>query len=258
MKISVIGSGNMGGAFIRFLSKEHTVTVCDRGGGRGEALAKEVGAAYVKDVKEAVEGADIVILAVKPKDYEGLILALSPVLASISCVISLLVGVGIASLKKAFSKAIVIRLMPNTAIAVNQGILGFSGENISSLQRTHIESIFSPLGLILWIEESKMEAFAALAASSPAFIFVLMESMIDSGLHIGFSSSESKEIILKVLEGCVELLRKTNLSAQDLKWQICSPGGSTIVGLKALEESSLRSGFWNAIQATYLKSLSMG
>ncbi len=258
MKISVIGSGNMGSAFIQYLSKEHSVIVCDRGSGRGEILAKEVGASYLQDVKKAVEGVSLVLLAIKPKDFEGLSLLLAPILTSDQIVISLLVGVTIARLQKAFPKVRAIRLMPNTAISVKQGLLGFSSESLSSAERALIESIFSSLGFILWIAESKMEAFAALAASSPAFIFVLLESMIDSGLHIGFSVKESKEIVVKVLEGCVALLRETTLSPQELKWQISSPGGTTIAGLKALEESTFRSGIWNAIEATYQKSLFVG
>ena len=82
--------------------------------------------------------------------------------------------------------------------------------------------------------------------------------MIDSGLHLGFSVKESKEIVLKVLEGCVALLRETDLSPQELKWQISSPGGTTIAGLKALEESGFRDGIWDAVEATYQKSISKG
>lgn len=254
MKIAVIGSGNMGGAFIRYLSKDHEVVVSDRGSGRGEALAKEVHALYVRDVKKAVKGADIVILAVKPKDLENVTSMLSSVLVSTQLFISLLVGTSIASLKKIFPEVSVIRLMPNTAINVNQGILGFSAEDILPEQKNLLEVIFSPLGLVLWIIESKMEAFASLAASSPAFIFVLLESMIDSGVHMGFSVQEAKKIVLKVLEGCVALLQKTDLSPQELKWQISSPGGTTIEGLKALEESTFRIGIWQAIEAAYQKS----
>ncbi len=254
MKITVIGSGNMGGAFIRFLSKGHEVVVCDRGSGRGEALAKEVGAVYMLDVKEAVKSADIVILAIKPKDLEDLTPVLSSVLVSTQLLISLLVGISITNLKKIFPKVSVIRLMPNTAISVSQGILGFSAEDLLPPQKILLESVFSSLGLVLWILESKMEAFASLAASSPAFIFVLLESMIDSGVSIGFSVPEAKKIVLKVLEGCVALLRETDLSAQELKWQISSPGGTTIAGLKALEESTFRMGIWHAIEASYQKS----
>ncbi|MBS0627664.1 MAG: hypothetical protein JSS09_05580, partial [Verrucomicrobia bacterium] len=171
--------------------------------------------------------------------------------------ISLLVGTKVTDLKRIFPEPRITRLMPNTAISVQQGLLGFYSEDISLEEKKLIGSIFSSLGLCLWIEENQMEAFAALAASSPAFIFVLIESMIDSGLHMGFSLKESKEIVVKVLEGCSALFKETNTSLGDLKWQITSPGGTTIAGLKALEESSFRSGIWNALDVTYQKSLSM-
>lgn len=254
MKITVIGSGNMGNAFIKSLSKEHLIVICDRGSGRGEILAKKFQVTYIKDSKQAIKEADVVILAVKPKDITSLS---ELVFTKDQYVVSLLVGVSIATLKKTFPGPCVIRLMPNTAVSVKMGVLGFSSEDISLDGKKLVESVFSSLGLSLWILESKMEAFAALAGSSPAFIFVLLESMIDSGLHMGFSVEESKKIVLKVLEGCCMLFKETNTSLGDLKWQITSPGGTTIAGLKALEASSFRSGIWNAIETTYQKSLSM-
>jgi pyrroline-5-carboxylate reductase len=228
--------------------------ISDRGSGKGEILAKKFQATYIKNSNQAIEGADMVILAVKPGDL--------PSLSSLPFtegqhLISLLVGTRISTLKKTFPHARITRLMPNTAIAVKQGVLAFYSEDISLEEKKLIESVFSSLGLTLWIKENQMEAFAALAGSSPAFIFVLLESMIDSGLHMGFSVEESKKIVLKVLEGCSALVKETNTSLGDLKWQITSPGGTTIAGLKALEESSFRSGIWNALEATYQKSLSM-
>lgn len=253
MRICVIGSGNMGGAFIRLLSKQHEVVICDQGSGRGEALAKELGKTYIKDSKEAIEGAEVVILAVKPKDFPSLS---SLVFKASQTVVSLLSGITIATIKKAFTNAKVVRLMPNTALLAGEGILGFSADDLSFELKNLMDSLFFSLGLMLWIKESQMEAFAALAASSPAFVFVLIESMIDSGIHMGFSVKESKEIVLKVLEGCVALLRGGDESLNELKWQITSPGGTTIAGLKALEESGFRADIWNAIEATYQKSLS--
>jgi len=254
MKICVIGSGNMGGAFTRLLSKQHEVVVCDQGSGRGEALAKELKITYKKEIQEAIEEAEVIILAVKPKDLCSL-----PSLSfkSDQVIVSLLSGITIAALKNAFLIEKVVRLMPNTALVVGQGVLGFSVDDLAIEMKNLMESLFSSFGLILWIQETQIEAFAALAASSPAFIFVLLESMIDSGIQMGFGVKESKEIVLKVLEGCVALLREEEKSLNDLKWQISSPGGTTIEGLKVLEERGFRAGIWNAIEATYEKSFSM-
>ena len=103
-----------------------------------------------------------------------------------------------------------------------------------------------------------MDAFASLAASSPAFIIVLIEAMIEAGIHSGLSSTESKQIVLQVLEGTAGLLKKTDKEPEELKWQICSPGGTTIEGIKALEENSFRIAIWKAIEASHKKGEKMG
>ncbi len=254
MKIAVIGSGNMGSLFIRSFAKEHSVTVCDRGsGGRGKALALELGALYTNDIKKSVEGSDLILLAVKPKDFSEIALSLKGTLAHQPYIVSLLSNVTTAILRQAFPEACVFRLMPNTACLVRKGILGFCEDGVSLEQKKLMTSVFSSLGHLIWIPEKKMAAFATLAASSPAFIFVLTESMIDAGVQMGFSMKEAKEIVAGVLEGCSALLH-TGLSPQELKWQITSPQGTTVQGLKALEDSSFRRGIWSALEATYQKS----
>ena len=257
MKITVIGSGNMGSALIRHLAKKHEVIICNRGEERGRLLAKETGSSFMQDPCQAVEGAKWVLLAVKPKDLSELADVLSGSLTSSHHLLSILAGTKISSLKNFFPDSPVVRLMPNLAITIGKGIIGFSAEDLSQEVKKEAEEFFVGLGQLIWIPESKMEAFSSLAASSPAFVLTFMEAMIEAGIHSGFSVAQSRDVVIDVLEGTAAMLKASGKSPQELKWQITSPGGTTIAGLKALEATSFRAGIWNAIEATYEKALQM-
>ena len=255
MKITVIGSGNMGSALIRHLAKKHEVIICNRGEEKGRRLAKETGALFIQNPLEAIEGAKWIVLAVKPKDLPDLARTLSGSINSSHHLISILAGTKISSLKSFFPDTPLVRLMPNLAITVGKGIIGLSEEDLAQDLKKEVMDLFVDLGLLLWIPESKMEAFSSLAASSPAFVLVFMEAMIDAGIYAGFGSSEAKDIVINVLEGTAAMLKGSDKTPEELKWQITSPGGTTIAGLKALEASSFRAGLWNAIEATHEKAL---
>ncbi len=259
MKIAIIGCGNMGSALARHLSlaKGVSLILCDRGKEKGPALAKELGAQLVESPGEAIKQADWVILAIKPKDLAHL----APQLAFTKeqTLFSVLSGATIATLKNLFAKPSIIRMMPNTAVSIGKGIIGFAeGEGIEEQNKQEIEKMFSSLGLLYWIPESKMDAFAALAASSPAFGFVIMEAMMDSGVSLGFSASQSREIVISVFEGCVALLKASpHKHPAELKLQITSPGGTTIEGIAALEAGGIRKSMFDAMVATHQKGIRM-
>lgn len=257
MKIAIIGCGNMGSALAGHLSKGASLILCDRGKERGLSLAKDLGAQFVELPGDAIKQADWVILAIKPKDLAHLTPQL--VFTKEQTVFSVLSGATLATLKKLFGKATIIRMMPNTAVSIGKGIIGFAeGEGLEEKKKQEIEKMFSSLGLVYWIPESKMDAFAALAASSPAFGFVIMEAMMDAGVSLGFSVSQSREIVISVFEGCASLLKASpNKHPAELKLQITSPGGTTIEGIYALEAGGIRKSMFDAMNAAYRKGIKM-
>ena len=259
MKIAIIGCGNMGSALARHLSlaKGASLIVCDRGKEKGAALAKEIGAQFIEHPSDAIKQADWVILAIKPKDLAHLAPQLE--LTEKQTLFSVLSGATLATLEKLFNKPSIIRMMPNTAVSIGKGIIGFAeGEGISEQQKQEIEKMFSSLGVLYWIPENKMDAFAALAASSPAFGFLIMEAMMDAGVSLGFSAQQSKEIVISMFEGCVGLLKASpHKHPADLKLQITSPGGTTIEGIYALEAGGVRKAIFDAMTATHQKGIKM-
>lgn len=255
MNIALIGCGTMGAALARHLAKHSVLSLCDRNPEKGKKLAKEIGALWVDTAHEAVLGADFVILAVKPKDF--LALAEKLPIKQTQTVFSVLSGTTLAALKKAFPLAAArIRMMPNLALTVGKGIIGFSEEgNLESERKKEIDALFSSLGLLLWIPENKMEAFASFAASSPAFGFVVLEAMMEGGIHLGFTVAESRKIVLEVFEGCVALLKATHHHPAELKNMISSPGGTTIAGLRELEAAGIRMALMNALDASWKRGI---
>ena len=257
MKIAIIGCGNMGSALARHLSKGASLILCDRGKEKGSALAKEIGAQFVEHPVDAIKQADWVILAIKPKDLAHLAPQLE--LTEKQTLFSILSGATIATLKKLFGKPSIIRMMPNTAVSIGKGIIGFAEEGkTSENKKQEIEKMFSSLGVLYWIPENKMDAFAALAASSPAFGFLIIEAMMNAGVSLGFSAQQSKEIVMAMFEGCIALLRASpHKHPAELKLQITSPGGTTIEGIYALEAGGIRKAIFDAMTATHQKGIRM-
>lgn len=246
MKIAIIGCGVMGSAFARqFSEKKQEVFLCDHAVAKGEALAEELGAKFFTSPKEAVEGADLVLLAVKPKDLQKM----SGLEGKI--VLSILAGTSIERLKEQFPKAIVVRAMPNLALTCGEAVIALVGE---SKVRQQIDDLLEGMGLIFWTQEEKIDAITAVAGSGPAFVIAMIEAMTESGVEIGLSSAESLELVLQTMIGAVALLKAGKSHPAEVRWKIAAPGGTTIAGLAAFEESGVRAGIRKTILATFQRA----
>lgn len=258
MKIAVIGCGVMGSAFARHLAKKNSVILCDRNKERGESFASEISGIYCENLSDAVSAADVVILAVKPKDLATVAGKIALALTDKKILVSILAGTPIAVLKHYFPLASVVRTMPNMGLVCGEGVMGFAEEGgLSAETREIVDSLFDGIGLKIWMNEHKIEAITALSGSGIGFVLVFIEAMIDGGVHLGFSSGESREIVLKTIEGAVALMKGSGKHPAELKLQISSPGGTTIAGLKMMEESGVRAGIIKTLAASHEKALNM-
>lgn len=258
MKIAVIGCGVMGSAFAKHFAKKHTVILCDRDKQRTEALCRVIGGSYQEKPEVAVRDAEIVLLAVKPKDLKAVAQAMALAFTKEKILISILAGTSVATLKRYFSSAIVVRTMPNLGLTCGEGVIGLVDDGgLTSETRKSIDSLMEGLGLTLWMSESKVEAITALSGSGIGFNFVILEAMIDGGVHLGFTPKESREIVLKTMEGAIALLRESGKHPAELKLQVSSPGGTTIAGLNVMEETGVRSGILKTLAACHEKALNM-
>jgi pyrroline-5-carboxylate reductase len=258
MKIAILGSGVMGRAFAKHFAKQNSVTLCDRNQEQTRDFASQIGATYQENIPKAVKEADVILLAVKPKDLTELAKEIAPSFAEHQIVMSILAGVSLALLQSHFPKPSIVRSMPNLAILCGQGVMGLAGNRERSVEvRKTIDSLLDGMGLNVWMEEEKLEALTAISGSGIGFVLVMMEAMIDGGVHLGFSAQDAREFVLKTMEGAVALMRESGKHPAELKLQISSPGGTTIAGLKVMEEQGVRSGIMRTMIASYERALNM-
>jgi pyrroline-5-carboxylate reductase len=256
MRITIVGCGVMGSTFARHLSLHHTLTLYDRHVEKREALALEVGGRGGSDLVLALNGAELILLAIKPKDLQPLSQEMKGASLKGKVVISVLTGATLALLKSLFPDAEIARAMPNLGIAYGQGVTGIVQDpQLGAEARKRVESVLDGMGLTLWLAESRIDALIALSGSGIAFVLVMIESMIDGGIFLGFSSKEAREIVLETMRGAIALLEQSGAHPDELKQRISSPGGTTVAGLKAMEEAGVRAGILLTLNACYERAV---
>jgi pyrroline-5-carboxylate reductase len=238
----------MGSALARHLASRCELILCDKNLDKAKTLAQELHCRALA-LAEAIGQAKVIILAIKPKDLHTF--AKSVQLSKDHLLISILGATPLQTLQDLFPKAEVVRALPNLPIQCGKGVVGFAAEN--EKHRPFVETLFQEIGTLFWLSEGQLEALSALAGSGPAFVLLLIEAMMDSGVFLGFKPKVALELALQVIEGTAALLRATSMHPAELKLQVASPGGTTIAGLKVLEESGIRGELMNAFIATYLK-----
>jgi len=252
MKITIFGCGNIGKALAERLSPHHTLFLYDRNHDKAEQIERNGFGHAVKKPKEALQQSDIVILAVKAQSFGDDTAVINGADHAKQMLLSLLPGIPISRLKKQFPNNIIVRMMPNLALAYGEGLIGLCAEeDVSKEERETCTSLCKPLGKTYWLPEAKIDAFTSLAGSGPAFAFAMIESMIDAGITMGFNSKDSTELVVQMLRGSLMMIEKSGKHPGELKWQVASPAGTTISGLNKFEEEAMRSGIIKTFIAAY-------
>jgi pyrroline-5-carboxylate reductase len=251
-KVGIIGCGHMGAGIARKLSTRQQVFLSSRDREKTKLLAEEIGAKAVEHLEELVNKTDMIILAVKPQNLMEVADLLQGKLREAQSLISILAGTSVDKLKQTFKANSVVRMMPNLALLYGEGVIGLAGEDSPETKR-NLASIFGCLGHLHWMSEEKLDALASLTASGQAFVYVLIEAMVEAGIAMGFPAEEALALILEMMKGSITQLRESRKHPAELKWQVASPGGTTIEGLKALERGGVRAAILEAFLATYDK-----
>ena len=256
MKFCVIGCGAMGGSIAKKLAEKHDVALYDHDSEKAGKLAEDIGAQNFQNLEKALADADFVIAAVKPIDIDEAASQMSEHLTQDQIVVSVVGGLSCAGLEKLFGQVLAVRAMPNIACAFGKGVIGLvKAENLPEAAREKVDNALSPLGFIHWIDEDKIPGLTALAGCGPAFAFVIIESMCDAGIAMGLDAALSKQLALEMWEGALAHMKESGKSPSELKWQVTSPGGTTIAGIQEMEDSSVRSGVINTVLAAYERAL---
>lgn len=249
--IAIIGTGTMGRGLAERLSQSYNLFLYDHHYDKALSLEQKGFGKACPDLKTAIDNADIVILAIKPQSLKEA----APLIGSLlteQTLISLLAGTTINTLKTYFPNTRIIRMMPNLAITKGEGLVGLTPDSkLSENEIMQLLSLSDPLGKVFWLSEEKINAFTALGGSGPAFVLVMIESMVEAGIAMGFNAKDSEQIVKQMVKGSLSLLDSNDKHPGEIKWQISSPAGTTIAGLLALEDLNVRSGIINVFLACF-------
>jgi pyrroline-5-carboxylate reductase len=264
-KIAFIGSGAMGEAMIkgmlaRGVATPHQIIASDPVPARRETMQKAHGIGATADNVEAVHGAAIVILCVKPQALEAMAADLRGNIDPAALVISIMAGVSLATLQTNLHHERIVRSMPNTPAQVNMGAtVWIATPAVSQGQRQQTALILGALGeQIAADKEDFIDMQTGLGGSGPGFVFLIIEAMIDAGVQMGFSRADAQKIVLQTIGGSVALVKETGLHPAELKNRVTSAGGTTAAGLYVLEKAGVRAILADAILAAYRRSQELG
>ncbi len=254
MKVAIIGCGVVGSIFAKHFSKNMSVILYDRFAGNSKKLAEELKAEVANSAQNAVESADIILLAIKPFDFSGFADEVGDIWKG-KTVISSMTGIEVETIENVLPQAQVIRIMPNIAMKYGEGVIGLvRNMQFDSEFCQTIEKWLSGLGFLVWVAEEKIDALTALTGSGPAFVLMIIEAFVEAGIKVGFSAKEAQDLVPQMMKGALALLEEEKRHPAEIKWQITSAGGTTIAGLEALEKNRLRAAIYAAIVAAYERS----
>lgn len=260
-----IGTGNMGAALARAAVREITpanVWLSNRTHAKAEALAAELGCLAV-NVKTVADKCDYIFLGVKPQMMEALLAEIAPVLAERKepfVLISMAGGIKMKKIRKmAGGEYPVIRIMPNTPVAVGCGVILYDcTENVPEEAVEDFCAAMAQAGLVDALPERLIDAGSAVSGSGPAFADMFIEAVADGGVLCGLPRDKAMKYAAMMLQGAAKLYLEGDKHPGELKDAVCSPGGSTIVGVRELERGGFRSSCMEAVIKTYERSKEMG
>ena len=260
MNIGIIGVGNIGGIFVEQLKKDQDITLYlfDKHMGKIKSYENEQSCVICDSTLELLHECDTVILSVKPQDSIPLLKGLKACDFEAKTVISTITGISIARICEEINAKKVARIMPNVPSAIGKGVTGVCySQSFDQKSKDAVNCILSKLGIVIEIEEKSFPAVTALSGSGPAFVFVVIESMIDIGLKMGLSYDVSRELVLGTLIGSAQLLEARGNHPGEFRHLVTSPAGTTIEGIYSLEREGLRGTIMKAINDTYERAKSI-
>ena len=260
MKYGFIGCGNMGGALAKALRKSTDSILLSDPSPAAMDLAKELGCSMADNV-ETVKQCDRLFLAVKPQIMELVLKPLQAILAEKKpLLITIAAGLEIAKIESfAGCKLPIIRIMPNTPVAVGKGMITYCANELVTQEM--IDDFLADMqhaGKLDAIPEKLIDAASALAGCGPAFMYMFIEALADGAVACGLPRQNAIAYAAATMAGAAEMVLTTGTHPGALKDAVCSPGGSTIEGVKTLEDNGFRGAAMDCVVAAYKRSMELG
>lgn len=264
MKIGCIGLGNMGASLAKAIAeqvKSKDLLVANRSPEKIERFLHEHGG-QASDNTRIFKEADVIFLGIKPSQFDDLLTEFQPILKKRSSVllISMAAGLTLDRLARLVpSQHRFIRIMPNTPVAIGQGVISFAmAANTSLEDEKLLDSLLKRAGNLVKIDEQLLDAATGLAGCGPAFVYLFIEALADAGVKTGLNRETALKMAAQTVSGAAQMVLETNLHPAVLKDQVCSPGGSTIQGVASLENQAFRGTVITAVDAAYKRTQELG
>ena len=263
--IAFIGSGAMAEAMItgllnqKVIAADHIIASGPRKE-RGEYLHDKFQVNVTTDNVQALDGAHVVVLSVKPQMLTSVLSELSGLIPHEALVLSIVAGAKIETIEKGLGHKNIVRSMPNTPAQIGEGITVWTvSKVVSSKQREQARTILSALGEEIFVDdEDYLDMATALSGTGPAYVFLFMEAMIDAGVHLGFPRYIAEKLVIKTVSGSAEYAKRASRHLASLRNQVTSPGGTSAEALYYLEKAGLRTALSRAIWAAFQRSVTLG
>ncbi len=263
--IAVIGPGVMAEAMIGGLLKEQVTTpeqihTSGPEAARVNELKESYGTRPFTDNVAAVQGAQVVILSVKPQKLQKVLTGLRGKIPADALVLSIVAGAPIGGLMNGLNHRQIVRAMPNTPAQIGEGITVWTGSpDVDQAGLDLARSILASLGAEVYMEEENyLDMATALSGTGPAYVFLFMEAMIDAGVHMGFPRRIAEQLVVQTLRGSVDYYTNKKQHVSRLRNEVTSPGGTSAEALYYLEKAGFRTAISRAVWAAYERSKELG
>jgi len=263
-RIAMIGAGMMGEAMIGGLIASGIpaahITASEPRAERRQAMHQQYGITLVASNREAVVDADVVVFAIKPQLIGVVFPELHAHIPSGALVLSIMAGITIAAIQAGLGHTAVVRAMPNTPAMIGAGISGWTAvAEVSEAQRALAQQVLSSFGKAVYVDdEYYINHVTAVSGSGPAYLFLILEAMIDAGVAIGLPRPLAKQLAEQNLVGSLQYALASGKHPAELRNDVTSPAGTTAAGLNAMEKAGLRTAITEGIRAAFERSVELG
>jgi len=265
MKIAFIGGGNMGEAILSAVLDKHlvtirSVTVSDVNPERRQYLEKQYGITVTDDNRQAVAGADVAVLAVKPQSLAEVMTGLKGTLTPEQLVLSIIAGARLDTICQGLEHRPVIRAMPNTPAQIGRGMTVWTAtKEVTEQQSEWAASILGVMGHEIVVNsEDQINMATAISGSGPAYLFLFVEALVDAAVKLGLPLEIAQELVLTTVLGSGHLIEETGREPAELRRMVTSPGGTTAEALRELEQGSFTGLIARAVKAAYERARQLG
>ena len=263
-KIGFVGAGKMATAMIegllsKGLYKKDEIIACSRTKKTADRVSKDLGIEATTDASKVFSSADVIVIAVKPNQIKEILTTNIEANSTKKLLISIAAGIKIPTLESYVPDSRIVRVMPNVCCTVLESASSYTlGSMATKEDAQKVKEILEAIGIAFEVPEEKIDAVTGLSGSSPAYMFMVIDALADGGVLMGLPRDVALKLAAQTMLGSAKTVLETGKHPEELKDSVCSPGGTTIEGVKVLEECGMRGAFIAAVKASAEKSKQMG